>query len=79
MLKKFQTDFPDWKVKHALADAGYDVMAVYKQVRSLGAWPLIDYNERAKKPPEGLNEIFTRCVRKGTLTYMTASMPRTKA
>ncbi|WFA20943.1 transposase [Paenibacillus mucilaginosus] len=58
LLKKFQTDFPDWKVKHALADAGYDVMAVYKQVRSLGAWPLIDYNERAKKPPEGLNENF---------------------
>lgn len=65
LLKKFQRDYSYWNVKHALADAGYDFMAVYKQIRQGGAWPLIDYNERAKSPPTGFNEQFSPICKQG--------------
>ncbi|MEK0313909.1 transposase [Cohnella sp. 56] len=65
LLKKFTGDLPNWSVRHVLADAGYDFMAVYKQVREMNAWPLIDFNERSDKPPEGYNEQFSPICEKG--------------
>lgn len=65
LLKKFREDFPDWRVKHTVADAGYDYLAVYKQTRAIGAWPLIDFNERSKTPPEGYNADFSPICEKG--------------
>jgi hypothetical protein len=65
LWKKFQQEFPQAQVQHGLGDAGYDILSVYKQVRALGAWPLIDFNERSKDLPAGLDDHFRPICKEG--------------
>lgn len=50
LLKRLQERFPDLKVKHVLADKGYDSEPVYRQIRELGAFPIIPLIHRTKLP-----------------------------
>ncbi|MDU0332527.1 MULTISPECIES: transposase [Paenibacillus] len=50
LLKRLQERFPDLQVKHVLADKGYDGEAVYRQIRKLGAFPIIPLIHRTKLP-----------------------------
>ncbi|MBC8080071.1 MAG: transposase [Gorillibacterium sp.] len=58
LLKALASRHPYLNIEHVLLDAGYDFDAVYKQVRAIGAKPLIDYNKRNEKPIEGKDEHF---------------------
>lgn len=58
LLKALAARHPYLNIEHVLLDAGYDFEAVYKQVRAIGAKPLIDYNKRNEKPIEGKDEHF---------------------
>lgn len=58
LLKQLQKKLPMLQAKHVLADKGYDATPVYRQIRELGAFPLIPFIHR-KKLPEGMNEDFS--------------------
>jgi transposase len=58
LLKALAEHHPYLDVKHVLADAGYDLAPIYKQVENMGARALIDYNRRNEQPLEGKDKYF---------------------
>lgn len=65
LLKALAARHPYLNIEHVLLDAGYDFEAVYKQVQTMGAKPLIDYNKRNEKPIEGKDEHFRPVCKEG--------------
>lgn len=65
LLKALAKRHPYLNIKYVLADAGYDFEAVYKQIRMIGARPLIDYNKRNESPIEGKDEHFRPVCKEG--------------
>lgn len=62
LLKTLAKDHPHLSVSHVLADAGYDLEPIYRQVQTMGAHALIDYNRRNERPMEGRDKYFRpRC------------------
>ncbi|MBB6671368.1 transposase [Cohnella nanjingensis] len=64
LLKRLKARFPRLRVKHILADKGYDGEPVYKQIRAAGAFGLIPLVHRYKVP-EGVDEHFRPLCRQG--------------
>ncbi len=65
LLKALAERHPYLNVEHILADADYDFDAVYKQIRQIGAKPLIDYNPRNESPIEGKDKDFKPVCKEG--------------
>jgi len=67
LLKRLKQKLPTLKVKHVLADKGYDSYPVYRQARELGAFALIPLIHRLKKLvlPEGMDENYSPLCEKG--------------
>ncbi|MFD0698747.1 transposase [Paenibacillus sp. GCM10027628] len=59
LLKRLQKKLPMLQVKHVLADKGYDCLAVYRQIRELGAFPLIQFIHLTENLPEGMDGNFS--------------------
>lgn len=53
LLKSLAEHHPYLKIDFVLADAGYDLVPIYRQSQDLGARALIDYNRRNEHPLEG--------------------------
>ncbi|MGF7050159.1 transposase [Paenibacillus sp. DS2015] len=56
---------PDLPVSHVLADAGYDLVPIYKQVQEMGARALIDYNRRNEQPDPDADKYFRPICKEG--------------
>ena len=54
LLKGLAENHPDLPVSLVLADAGYDLVPIYKQAETIGARALIDYNRRNEQPETNL-------------------------
>jgi transposase len=65
LLKHLQKKIPMLQVRHILADKGYDSLPVYRQIREIGAFPLIQFIHHAENPPEGMDENFRPLCQKG--------------
>jgi transposase len=65
LLKGLIQSHPDLPVAHVLADAGYDLVPIYKQVERMGARALIDYNRRNEPPEEGVDKYFRPLCKEG--------------
>lgn len=48
-----------------LTDAGYDLVPIYKQVASMGARALIDYNRRNEHQEDGMDKYFRPICKEG--------------
>ena len=64
LLKGLQSKFPLLQVKHVLADKGYDSTPIYQLVRSLKAYPIIDFIHHTD-PPEGSDTYFRPVCQEG--------------
>lgn len=64
LLKGLPLKFPQIKVEHVLGDKGYDSTPVYQLIRSLKAYPLIDFIHHTD-PPEGMNRDFSPICKEG--------------
>jgi transposase len=65
LLKTLVEHHPYLNVKQVLADAGYDLAPIYKQVSTMGARALIDYNRRNEQPQEGKDKYFRPVCKEG--------------
>jgi len=64
LLKGLRLKHPVLQVKHVLGDKGYDSTPLYKLVRSLGAYPVIDLIHKTD-PPKGFNLDFSPVCKEG--------------
>jgi transposase len=65
LLKGLAERHPELSISHVLADAGYDLVPIYKQVESMGARALIDYNRRNEHQEEGVDKYFRPICKEG--------------
>lgn len=65
LLKALAKRHPYLNIKYVLADAGYDFKSVYKQIRMMGARPLIDYNRKNEAEIEGKDKYFRPVCKEG--------------
>ncbi|NHN34858.1 transposase [Paenibacillus agricola] len=65
LLKMLAEHHPELEVKQVLADAGYDLAPIYKQVEGMGAQALIDYNRRKESLVEGKDKYFRPVCKEG--------------
>lgn len=57
LLKRLKERFPQLKTHYVLGDKGYDSEPVYRQIRDVGAFPLIPLVHR-NQVPDGVDEHF---------------------
>ncbi|GAA0358770.1 IS1182 family transposase [Bacillus horti] len=70
LLKGLQERLPNFLVKHAIMDSGYDYAAVYKQVSRIRAQSVIAYNKKNESEPVGFDKHFApTCVREHSYKY----------
>lgn len=70
LLKGIQERFPSLTVRHATMDAGYDYLAIYKQIYHMGAQSIIAYNKKNEADPIGFDKYFApTCVREHSYRY----------
>jgi transposase len=65
LLKALAERHPDLPVSLVLADAGYDLVPIYKQAETMGARALIDYNRRNEQPEANLDKYFRPVCKEG--------------
>jgi hypothetical protein len=65
LLKGLSERHPELSISHVLADAGYDLVPIYKQVESMGARALIDYNRRNEHQEGGVDKYFRPICKEG--------------
>lgn len=65
LLKALAEHHPYLSVSYVLADAGYDLVPIYRQSQAIGARALIDYNRRNEQPIEGLDKYFRPTCKEG--------------
>ena len=65
LLKALSETHPYLNPSNMLADAGYDLVPIYQQIKSMGARPLIDYNPRNEQLPEDKDKYFRPLCSKG--------------
>ncbi|AJS59931.1 transposase [Paenibacillus sp. IHBB 10380] len=65
LLKGLAERHPELPVMHVLEDAGYDLVPIYKQVETMGARALIDYNRRNEKQDEDMDNYFRPICKEG--------------
>jgi transposase len=65
LLKSLAEHHPYLSVSYVLADAGYDLVPIYRQSQLIGASALIDYNRRNEQPIEGQDKYFRPVCREG--------------
>jgi hypothetical protein len=58
LLKALRETRPYLNPTHVIADAGYDLVPIYQQIKSMGGRPLIDYNPRNEQRPENKDKYF---------------------
>jgi hypothetical protein len=63
LLKGLAERHPELAISHA--DAGYDLVPIYKQVESTGARALIDYNRRNEHQEDGMDKYFRPICKEG--------------
>lgn len=70
LLKGVASQHPNFKLKYATMDAGYDYESIYKQVREAKAHAIIAYNRRREPELVGFDEHFApTCVREHSYRY----------
>lgn len=70
LLKGIQERFPSLSVRYATMDAGYDYLAIYKQIYHMGAQSIIAYNKKNEADPIGFDKYFApTCVREHSYRY----------
>lgn len=70
LLKGVASQHPNFKLKYATMDAGYDYESIYKQVREAKAHAVIAYNRRREPELVGFDEHFApTCVREHSYRY----------
>jgi transposase len=65
LLKGLAERHPELAISQVLADAGYDLVPIYKQVESMGAKALIDYNRRNEHKEDGMDKYFRPVCKEG--------------
>ena len=65
LLKALAEHHPYLSVSYVLADAGYDLVPIYRQSQAIGARALIDYNRRNEQPVEGKDKYFRPLCKEG--------------
>jgi len=65
LLKGLTERHPDLPVSHVLADAGYDLVPIYRQTEVIGARALIDYNRRNEQQDEDVDKYFRPICKEG--------------
>jgi len=65
LLKGLAERHPNLPVSHVLADAGYDLVPIYKQAEMLGSRALIDYNRRNEQQDEDVDKYFRPICKEG--------------
>jgi transposase len=65
LLKGLAERHPDLPVSHVLADAGYDLVPIYKQAETIGARALIDYNRRNEQLDVDVDKYFRPICKEG--------------
>lgn len=65
LLKGLAERHPALPVSHVLADAGYDLIPIYKQAEAMGARALIDYNRRNEQAEMDMDKYFRLVCKEG--------------
>ncbi|QGQ93745.1 transposase [Paenibacillus psychroresistens] len=65
LLKGLAEKHPELAISQVIADAGYDLVPIYKQVESMGARALIDYNRRNEHQEDGMDKYFRPVCKEG--------------
>jgi transposase len=65
LLKGLAERHPELPVSHVLADAGYDLVPIYKQAETMSARALIDYNRRNEKQDVDADKYFRPICKEG--------------
>jgi transposase len=65
LLKGLAEKHPNLTVSHVLADAGYDLVPIYKQAEEMGARALIDYNRRNEQQDADVDKYFRPICKEG--------------
>jgi transposase len=65
LLKGLAERHPELSISQVLADAGYDLVPIYKQIESMGVRALIDYNRRNEHQEEGMDKYFRPTCKEG--------------
>jgi transposase len=65
LLKGLADRHPNLPVAHVLADAGYDLVPIYKQAEAMGARALIDYNRRNEQQDVEVDKYFRPVCKEG--------------
>ncbi|MGF7047977.1 transposase [Paenibacillus sp. DS2015] len=65
LLKGLSERHPNLPVTHVLADAGYDLVPIYKQAEMMNARALIDYNRRNENQDADVDKYFRPTCKEG--------------